>query len=149
MKSIIISFMISVCSFYYNGYGQDLNVHNYINKNKSEVVKKYGKPVHQDNSNPAMICMFYKSNSGTMIFVSDQEGIFQSESVCFYEKEKEARSSLDAFIQESKSNQFDIDSVTISDFRLSKPGVKVELQLDENKLTKKFEVKVKANRFSY
>jgi len=39
-----------------------------------------------------------------------------------------------------------VDTVSTSDFRLDKSGVKVDLQLYENKLSKKFEISVKANK---
>jgi hypothetical protein len=148
MKTILSS-VIFLLVIHTLSYPQDLNVPQCINKSKSEVIKKYGKPVHQDNSNPAMICMFYKSNSGSMIFVSDNEGIYQAESAVIYNKEQDARAALDKFITESVSKNFSVDSVTTSDFHLQKTGVKVDLQIFENKLSKKFEIKVKAHRSSY
>jgi hypothetical protein len=143
-KLFILSLLISAGSF-----AQDINVHKYIGKSKSEVIKKYGDPIHQDNSNPAMVCMFYKSSSGSMIFVSDKEGVYQSEASETYDKENVARSSINAFISGSVSDGFTVDSVTTSDFHLQKTGVKVDLQISENKLTKKYEIKVKANKTSY
>lgn len=128
---------------------QDINVHKYIGKNKSEVIKKYGNPVHQDNTNPSMMCMFYKSSSGNMIFVSDKDGVYQAEVSVSYIKENDARSSIDSFISISVSDGYQVDSVSTSDFYLQKSGVKVDLQISENKLSKKFEIKVKANRTGY
>jgi len=125
---------------------QDINVHNYIGKKQSEVIKKYGKPVHQDNSSPSMQCMFYKSGSNSMIFVADAEGVYQAEANVSYGNEKEARSDINSFISNSVSNGFAVDTVSTSDFRLLKSGVKVDLQMVENKLSKKFEIRVKANR---
>jgi hypothetical protein len=149
MKTIYtLAAFFFILSLTFTGFAQDLNVHKYINKSKSEVIKNYGKPVHQDNSNPAMVCMFYKSSSGSMIFVSDNEGIYQTEAFIVYDKEEKAKSSLDDFIFKSVAESFAVDSVTTSDFRLEKPGVKVDLQISENKLNKKFEVKVKAHRSS-
>jgi len=129
-----------------NCFAQNINVHKYIGKTKAEVIKKYGNPVHQDNSNSAMLCMFYKSNSGSIIFVSDKDGVYQAEATETYAKEKDARNSIDAFISGSISDGFEVDSVTTSDFRLRKTGVKVDLQISENKLSNKFDVRVKANR---
>ncbi|RPI73458.1 MAG: hypothetical protein EHM47_06060 [Ignavibacteriales bacterium] len=149
MKTIITSAICFICLLTVPVSAQDLNVHNYINKNKSEVTKKYGKPVHQDVSNPEMICMFYKGSSGSMIFVSDKEGIYQSEAQLSYSSESEARRALDTFIKNSVAESFAVDSVTTSDFKVEKPGVKVDLQIYENKLSKKFEVKVKAHRTTY
>jgi hypothetical protein len=42
------------------GFTQNMEVHNLIGKSRNEVIKKYGAPVHKDESNPNMICMFYK-----------------------------------------------------------------------------------------
>ena len=143
-KLFFFLLLISISSF-----AQDISVHKYIGKSKSEIIKKYGNPIHQDNTNPAMMCMFYKSSSGSMIFVSDKDGVYQSEASVSFDKEKDARSSIDSFISGSVSNGFTVDSVTTSDFHLQKIGVKVDLQFAENKLTKKFDIKVKANRTSY
>ncbi len=49
---------------------QDISVHKFIGKTKADVIKKYGNPVHQDNSNPDMMCMFYQTKTNRMIFVS-------------------------------------------------------------------------------
>ncbi len=127
-------------------FGQDIRVHNFIGKPKSEIVKKYGNPVHQDNSNPDMICMFYETKSYRMIFVSDKEAVYQAEASVYYDSESKARKATDDFISESVSNGFAVDTVSINDFQLSKSGVKADLQIKENKITKKFDVTVKARR---
>jgi hypothetical protein len=151
MKTNYLIFKVLSLSFFLTciGFAQDINVHNCIGKSRSEVIKKYGKPVHQDDSNPSMICMFYKSNSNSMIFVSDADGIYQAEASASYNNEKAARSVLDDFISGSLSNGFTVDTVTTSDFNLNKTGVKVDLQMAENKLSKKFDIRVKANRSNY
>jgi len=125
---------------------QDLNVHFLIGKKQSEVIKKYGSPAHRDDSNPEMICMFYKSKLNTMIFVSNKDGVYQSEASKTYETKTDAIKDLDGCIAGSLSNGFGVDSVTTSDFRLRKKGVKADLQMIENKLSNKFEIRVKANK---
>ena len=125
---------------------QDLNVHFLIGKKQSEVIKKYGNPVHRDDSNPEMICMFYKNKLNTMIFVSNKDGIYQSEASKTYETKNDVIKELDDCIARSLSNGFGVDSVTTSDFRLRKKGVKADLQMIENKLSNKFEIRVKANK---
>jgi hypothetical protein len=130
-------------------FAQDIEVHKLIGKSQSDVIKEYGKPVHQDNSNPAMVCMFYKTNANSMIFVSDKDGVYQAEATATYNKEMEARSAIDDFISGSISDGYAVDSVTTSDFHLQKTGVKVDLQISENKLSKKFDIRVKANRSIY
>ena len=125
---------------------QDLNVHFLIGKKQSEVIKKYGNPVHKDDSNPDMLCMFYKNKLNTMIFVSNKDGIYQSEASKTYEIKNDVIKELDDCIARSLSNGFGVDSVTTSDFRLRKKGVKADLQMIENKLSNKFEIRVKANK---
>jgi hypothetical protein len=130
-------------------FAQDIEVHKLIGKSKSDVIKKYGNPVHQDNSNPAMVCMFYKSSTKNMIFVSNKDGVYQAEATASYNNEKDARSAIDDFISGSTSDGYAVDSVTTSDFHLQTTGVKVDLQISENKLSKKFDIRVKANRSIY
>ena len=125
---------------------QDINVHYMIGKKLSEVVKKYGNPIHQDKSNPAMICMFYKGDNFTMVFVGDNDGVYQAEASKSYSTEKEARSFADDFISKSISDSFTCDTVTVNDFKLSKAGVKATLQLMKNEITKKIDINVKANK---
>lgn len=128
------------------GFTQNMEVHNLIGKSRNEVIKKYGAPVHKDESNPDMICMFYKNKTSSMIFVSDKSGVYQAEATKSYDTQAEARSIVDSFISNSLTNGFAIDTVSTSDFRLQKKGVKVDLQISENKLAKTFDVKVKANK---
>lgn len=151
MKINYLFFKVLLLSFFLTciGFAQDINVHDYIGKNKSVVIKKYGKPVHQDDSNPSMVCMFYKGSSNSMIFVSNADGIYQAEASASYNNEKAARSALDDFISGSLSDGFTVDTVTTSDFHLNKTGVKVDLQMAENKLSKKFDIRVKANKSTY
>jgi hypothetical protein len=127
-------------------HAQDISVHKFIGKSKSEVIKNYGNPVHQDNSNPDMICMFYQTNTNRMIFVSDKSGVYQSEATANYSTESKARSVVDNFISSSLADGFTVDTVSINDFELSKTGVKADLQISENKITKNFDVNVKARK---
>ena len=60
----------------------------YIGKKQSDVIKKYGNPVHQDNSNPDMLCMFYQSGTNSMIFVANAQGVYQAEANVSYSAEK-------------------------------------------------------------
>jgi hypothetical protein len=127
-------------------YSQSIEVHNLIGKPRSEVIKKYGNPVHKDESNPAMICMFYKSKTTSMIFVSDKNGVYQAEATKSCDDQKNARSDIDSFISNSVKNGFTVDTVSVNDFELQKKGAKVDLQLSENKIAKNYEIRVKANR---
>jgi len=139
---ILISVILNTQSI----IAQDIEIHNLIGKKQSDVTKKYGNPVHKDNSNPDMICMFYKNLNGTMVFVSDKDGVYQAEANITYNSESEARKAIDNFIQSSLAGGYQVDSVTVNDFKLHHTGVNVELHKAENKISKKFEVRVKSNR---
>jgi hypothetical protein len=115
-----------------------------IGKSKTEVIKKYGSPVHQDNSNPDMMCMFYQSKTNRMIFVSNKEGVYQSEATTSFGTKVKARKVVDDFIAGSIIEGFTVDTVTINDFQLHRTGIKTDLQISENKITKNFDVSVKA-----
>ncbi len=125
---------------------QDINVHNYIGKKQSDVIKKYGNPVHQDNSNPDMLCMFYQSGTNSMIFVANAQGVYQAEANVSYSAEKNARKDVSTLISNSISNGFAVDTVSVNDFKLHKTGVNVQLQMSDNKISNKFDVRVKANK---
>ncbi len=146
MKAIsIISLTITIL-LTLNVYAQDINVHTVIGKNQSEVVKKFGNPVHKDNSNPEMVCMFYKGKNRTIVFVADKDGVYQAEATATFDNEQTARNKVDDFILLSLTDEFTTDTISVSDFHLHKKGVNVDLQLAENKITKKYEIRVKANR---
>ena len=125
---------------------QDISVHKFIGKSKAEVIKKYGNPAHQDNSNPDMMCMFYQTKTSRMIFVSDKDGVYQSESTANFSSEAGARKAVDELIKNSVADGFAVDTVSANDFQLHKTGVKTELQISENKITKNFDVSVKAHK---
>ena len=144
-KIFFVSFLL-ICLIPVLLYAQDISVHKFIGKTKADVIKKYGNPVHQDNSNPTMICMFYQTKTNRMIFVSDKNGVYQAEATENYNTEGKARNAVDDFISSSVADGFAVDTVTINDFELSKTGVKVDLQISENKITKNFDVNVKARR---
>jgi len=125
---------------------QDISVHFFIGKPKSDVIKEYGNPAHQDNSNPDMMCMFYQTKTNRMIFVSNKEGVYQSEATINYETEAKARNVVDDCITLSVKNGFAVDTVSTNDFELYKKGIKAVLQVNENKITKNYDVSVKANK---
>ncbi len=145
-KTFLFSLIFLVCFIFVETSAQDITVQTLIGKSQSEVIKKYGKPVHQDNSNPAMICMFYQDKITRMIFVSDKSGVYQSEATVTYNTETSARNAIDKFIVNSVADGFDVDTVTTNDFEVHKKGVKTDLQLNENKITQNFVVSVKARR---
>ena len=147
MKTIKMFFVLFflVCLFPVLLIAQDISVHEFIGKTKSDVIKQYGNPVHQDNSNPDMMCMFYQTKTVRMIFVSNKEGIYQSEATVNYSSEANARAAIDDLIKSSLSESFTVDTVSVNDFQIYKSGVKADVQITENKITKNFDVSVKAH----
>ena len=125
---------------------QSIEVHYFIGKSRNDVIKKFGNPVHKDESNPDMICMFYKSKTGTMIFVSNSKNVYQAEATQAYNTESDARTNLDAFISSSTKNGFTVDTISTADYQLLKKGCKANLQYYENKIDKNYELRVKASK---
>jgi len=140
-----VSFFL-MCLFPILFYAQDISVHKFIGKTKADVIKKYGNPAHQDNSNPDMMCMFYQTKTNRMIFVSDKDGVYQSESTSNFDSEINARNAVDELIKNSVADGFAVDSVSTNDFQIHKTGVKADVQMTENKITKNFDVSVKAHK---
>ena len=93
-----------------------------------------------------MMCMFYQTKTNRMIFVSNKEGVYQAEATVIYDTEAKARKVFYDVIASSVADGFTADSVSANDFQLHKTGVKTDLQLGENKITKNFEVSVKARK---
>jgi len=148
MKTINMFFVLFFLVFLFPVFmiAQDISVHEFIGKSKSAVTKQFGNPAHQDNSNPDMMCMFYQTKTTRMIFVSNKDGIYQSEATINYGTEAKARTVVDNCIKSSLTDGFKVDTVSVNDFQLYKTGVKATLQLSENKISKSFDVSVKANR---
>jgi len=137
LSFLIILFPVSVNA-------QDLNVHYMIGKSRADVIKKYGAPLHKDDSNSAMVCMFYQQTGSRMIFVSDADGVYQAESYQAYDNNKEARSEIDKFISSSISHGFNSDTLSATAYKLHKTGINVDLDVHENEFTHKYDVSVKA-----
>jgi len=144
-KIFFVSFFL-MCLFPILLSAQDISVHKFIGKTKADVIKKYGNPAHQDNSNPDMMCMFYQTKTNRMIFVSDKDGVYQSESTSNFDSEINARHTVDDLIKNSLTDGFAVDSVSTNDFQIHKTGVKADVQMTENKITKNFDVSVKAHK---
>lgn len=145
IKHFIVSFFLMIL-FPILLSAQDISVHKFIGKTKSDVIKKYGNPVHQDNSNPDMMCMFFQSKTNRMIFVSNAKGVYQSEATTNYDTEAKARSVFENILQNSRTEGYAVDSISVNDFQIHKTGVKADVQMTENKITKNFDVSVKAHK---
>ena len=145
-KKVFFASFFLICLIPIFLIAQDISVYEFIGKPKSNVIKAFGNPAHQDNSNPDMMCMFYQTNTTRMIFVSNSDGVYQSEATINYDTEAKARSVVDECIKSSLANGFKVDTVSVNDFQLYKTGIKADLQMTENKIKKNFDVSVKAHK---
>ena len=127
-------------------YSQNIYVHYYIGKSRTNVEKTYGKPLHIDTSTPQMVCMFYQDKTNRFIFVSDNKGVYQAEVYKSYTTKKQIEKDVKNLISKSISNGFEADTITTSDFEIRKRGVKADIQISENKITRKYDLKIKAVR---
>jgi len=125
---------------------QDAYVYKMIGKSKSQVVNTYGKPAHTDNSNPSMVCMFYKKNQNSMVFVSDEKSVYQAEANLFYSGETESLKLLNKVVQSAIEDGFSSDTLSTSHFKLHKPGVDFSIAYLKDSGASLHKISVKANR---
>lgn len=148
MKSVKLCLIDILLALFFTGalFPQDIFVHYCIGKNRTAVEKNYGKPLHIDTSNPKMICMFYQDKISRFIFVADEKGVYQAEVYKSYSSKKLADKDISKIISESSGKGFISDTVSVNDYQLQKPGVRAEIQISENKITSKYDLKIKAFR---
>lgn len=125
---------------------QDAYVYNMIGKPESQVVNTYGKPVYTDNSNPSMVCFFYKKDQNSMVFVSDEKSVFQAEANLFYAGESEAIKILNKVVQSAIEDGFSSDTLSTSHFKLHKPGVNFTIAYLKDSGASLHKISVKADR---
>jgi hypothetical protein len=125
---------------------QNLNVYELIGEKLSAVTAKFGKPVHQDKSNPAMECVFYKTKTFQMVFVANQQGVFQAEGCKSFDSKSAAVKELNNLVKDCNRSGYITDTLNVSEYNVHKKGVKFNLSLMENNFSKKYEVKIKANK---
>ena len=138
---IILSFLFT--SFI---YAQGKASYDMIGKNANEVIKTFGKPVHQDNSNPSMRCLFYKTAAEQIIFVADKNGVYQIESTEWYNSKNAAQKAFDKFISDCLAKGFTRDSIDVYNYVLRRPGSRIELSFFGDTSQNRYQVIAKANR---
>lgn len=117
-----------------------------IGKNVNDIIKTYGKPVHQDMSDPNMKCIFYQTKTSRTTFIADKTGVYQVQADLSYDTEKEAMKSIDGFLLDCGSQSYQIDTLSEGNYNIRASGVKMSLNLFQNTYLKKFEVKFKAEK---
>ncbi len=127
-------------------YSQDLELYSMIGKNINTVINTFGKPVHQDRNNPQMECVFYKTKTTQKTFVANTSGVFQAEGSFCYSDFATARNTLDKIISISKTKDFRVDTLNTDNFALYGNNTKVDLSIFNNSLSKRYEIKMKAQK---
>lgn len=125
---------------------QDIHVYNSIGEPTAKIIKQYGKPVFRDKSNPNMDCMFYKSSTKKLVFVSDTKSVYQAEATLFIKSINNAKKTISEIIKDAISNKYVIDTLSTNTYSLNKKGVKVNLNLSNNKYKNGYEVYLKAQK---
>jgi len=125
---------------------QDVCVYKMIGKHLDAVVAKYGKPDHKDNSNPSMTCFFYKTKSYNLVFVSDKSAVYQAEGSKSFKSKSKAESEMYKVLTNCRNEGITIDTIATGKYSLFTTGIRMKFTLFENKFSKKFEVKIKANK---
>lgn len=143
-RSLLFIVLFLFAQFYLAA--QDAYVYKMIGKPKSQVVNTYGKPAHTDNSNPSMVCFFYKKNQNSMVFVSDEKSVFQAEANLFYSGETESMKILSKVVQSAIEDGFSSDTLSTSHFKLHKPGIDFSIAFLKDSGASLHKISVKANR---
>jgi hypothetical protein len=138
--------MIISTAFASSLFAQQIKYCQMIGKEVKDIVKLYGKPVHQDLSNPDMKCVFYQTKTSRTTFIAGKEGVYQIQADLSYDTEKEAFKSIDRFLGDCGSQSYQIDTLSIGNYNIKAPGVRMSLNLFQNTYLKKFEVKFKAEK---
>ena len=96
-------------------YAQDIKVHEMIGKTIDQVIANYGEPAHQDRSNRAMECVFYKTKKHQIVFVANEGGVFQAEGSNYYSSKSSARKAMNKLISECIETGFSSDTLNVAE----------------------------------
>lgn len=145
-KIKIVFLILFSAAFVSNYYAQQVKYCQMIGKDINDIIKAYGKPVHQDLSNPDMKCVFYQTKTSRTTFVVGKDGVYQIQADLSYDTEKEAVKSIDGFLNDCGAQSYEIDTLSVGNYNIKAPGVKMSLNLFQNTYLKKYEVKFKADK---
>lgn len=138
---IIISAIITS-----NLFPQQVKYCQMIGKDVNDVLKTYGKPVHQDMSNPDMKCVFYQTKTSRTTFIAGKDGVYQIQADLSYDTEKDAMKTISGFLGDCGAQSYEIDTLSEGNYNIKAPGVRMTLNLFQNTYLKKYEVKFKAEK---
>ena len=123
---------------------QDLSTYNMIGEKLSTVITKYGKPVHHDKSEPEMECVFYKTKTYQMVYVANQQGVYQVQGFNIYSDKASAEKMLNDLLADCKKKGFTTDTLNVSEYDLRAKNIEVKFSLFENPHSHKYELKMEA-----
>lgn len=146
VKSASLVVILSLLIIPVNSAAQDINVTKLIGKSLDSAIKILGRPAHQDRSNEEMECVFYKSKNHQIILVANKQGIYQAEAMKGYNDKQSAQNMLHSIIAEALKSGCVVDTVNTTEYNIDKKGCEANVILMENPSSKKFEVRIKANR---
>ena len=127
-------------------FSQDTTICHLLGKSSQAVINKYGKPLHQDKSNPSMECTFYQSKTARMAFIANKSGVYQIQVDYYYNSKIEAEKAINGFLSKCGTKSMQIDTLNTGDYKIMGEGVRMNLTLFENTYSKKYEVKFKADK---
>ncbi len=123
---------------------QDLSTYNMIGEKLSTVFAKYGKPVHHDKSEPEMECVFYKTKTYQMVYVANQQGVYQVQGFNIYSDKTSAKKMLHNLLADCQKKGFTTDTLNVSEYDLRAKNIEVKFSLFENPHSHKYELKMEA-----
>ena len=145
MRRLSLHFLIILVSLlcHQNSFAQK-DSYDMIGKKISYAIKVFGKPAYHDKSNPDMECIFYRTKTNRLVFVGNKTGIYQSEKSDFFSNENQATKEISRTLSKCISRGFAVDSLAGQSYEVKLDNCKLEISLFENKVLKKFEVRVKS-----
>lgn len=148
MKALKIFLLVLFAAGFFaeNNFGQDLDIYKFIGKTIEDVKNHYGKPMHIEDSNPSMVCVFYKKNNDTMTFVSDENSIFQADALVFYDNKNAALNELNKVVNAANQQNFIADTLSSTEFKLDKEDVAFDIALAKDQNSDKHEITIHAER---
>ena len=146
MKTKIFFLMIISTVIFSDICAQQVKYCQMIGKGINDIIKIYGKPVHQDLSNPDMKCVFYQTKTSRTTFIAGNEGVYQIQADLSYDTENEAMKTIGGFLGDCGAQSYEIDTLSIGNYNIKAPVVRMSLNLFQNTYLKKYEVKFKAEK---
>ena len=116
-------FLLSIISL----NAQDIVIQKFIGKNIKEAITNYGKPSHQDKTDPDMVMTFFKTPNRDYTFVSDSGGIYQANAALRYDNKDLALTALNTFLKDCLATGYVVDTLAAEKFELRYPKIDMKV----------------------